>query len=96
MAERGRDFWPLPETPVLFAVAAAARGGGLAAAVAAVRSSGARRLDRRAQWVVYQCLGDWRGAGNAGRFGADRVVAAVVAEWARLGLAVSDPDDDDE
>lgn len=78
-----------PAAPVLLAVAAAARES----AQAAVQAVGAaRRLDRQAQWVIYQNLRAWHGHHDAARTGSGRALGAVLAEWSRLGLAEEDPD----
>ena len=80
-----------PVAPVLLAIADAAREGA-EAAVRAVKA--ARKLDERAQWTAYRNLSRWRQGHEAARTGADRIVLAVEAEWARLRLADTDPDED--
>lgn len=80
-----------PEFRFLAGLAAAARDAGAAAATAAVRD--ARELDWRQQVAVYGTLRHWKGEPLAVKFGADRVVAAVLAEWDRLGLATQPPED---
>ncbi len=87
--ERDRQFWDLPETPLLLEVADAARESA-DAAVRAVRA--ARRLDVRVQWVIYQNLVLWKGGNKAATTGADRIVSAVLGEWSRLRLTAEDPD----
>jgi hypothetical protein len=82
----GRD----PVTAVLFAIVEGAREGGPAAAVAAVRR--AKRLDGNAQYRAYSCLVRWRGRRDTV---AEPVMNAVIGEWRRLGLAESEPDDDE-
>ena len=90
--ERNRQYWGLPETAVLLEVAAAARENA-SAAVRAVRA--ARKLDARVQWVVCQNVREWGRDGDAARTGADRITAAVLGEWHRLGLQEEAPAGDE-
>jgi hypothetical protein len=78
-----------PGSPVLVAVAAAARDGGADAARAALR--GARQLEPQVQFSVYRNLELWRKEHTAYRFGTDLIVGQVLAEFERLKLQAEDP-----
>lgn len=93
LLERNNSTWWHPDTPVMFAVAVAARDGGRRAAVEAVRA--ARQLEPAAQWDAWRNLRTWRGHPLAVRFGAEDVLNGVLAEWERLRLATEEPDDDE-
>lgn len=85
--ERNRSWWEHPETPVLTALAVAARDAGDMAAAVKL----ARQLQPAVQWTVFGQLHLWRKNGDALRFGAERVVDQALAEWERLGLQTEDP-----
>jgi hypothetical protein len=78
-----------PGSPVLVAVAAAARDGGADAARAALK--GARQLEPQVQFSIYRNLVLWRKEDAAYRFGADLIVGQVLAEYERLRLPTEDP-----
>jgi len=98
-AESPRDFWDdrilernssrhgHPETPVLTALAVAARDAGDVAAAVKL----ARQLEPAVQWAVFGQLGLWRKHEDALRFGAERVVDQALAEWERLKLPTEGP-----
>lgn len=85
--DRNSSWWDRPETPVLTALAVAARDAGDVAAAVKL----ARQLDPRAQWVVFGQLHLWRKHEDAHKFGAERVVDQALAEWERLKLPTEDP-----
>jgi hypothetical protein len=89
--ERGK-LTGFPETPVLVAIAAAARESA-AAAVAAAKA--AKGLERPVQAVAYANLLLWKGHPEAGVTDAERVVVAVLNEWSRLRLTETMEDDDE-
>lgn len=68
-----------PENRVIAAVAIAARDGGADAAVAAVRA--ARDLTRPKQYAVFANLTSLAADRDGARFGADRVIGQVLAEF---------------
>lgn len=77
-----------PEAPVMIAVAEGARES-TAAAVRALKA--AKELTPEAAWSVYQNLDRWPGIDETRRLGADRLTAALLAEWRRLKLPEEDP-----
>lgn len=88
LIERRVALHGLPESPVLYAVLAAARES-TAAAAGALKA--ARGLAPAVQYCVYENLQLWRQSDAAGRTGADRLAAALSGEWSRLKLPEQDP-----
>jgi len=78
-----------PETPLLVVTAAAAAWDGDDAARAALRAAG--NLEPALQWTVFQNLRLWRSHADAARFGVERTVDVLLAEWSRLKLPERDP-----
>lgn len=77
-----------PEAPLIVTLAEAARDSAQAA-VKVLKE--ARTLEPAVQWVVYQNIGHWQRHDRAGRLGTDRLALALLAEWERLKLPVTDP-----
>jgi hypothetical protein len=77
---------PVPDA--LYAIADAARSGRDAAVAAVAAARAGRSWD---QWCVYLNLLAWRNQGPTRD--ADQVLRAILAEWHRLGLVVTRPDD---
>lgn len=89
IVERNSSWWGDPVTPVLFAVAVAARDSSAGAAAEAVRA--AKQLEPRLQFSVYANLQLWRKHDGAFRFGAEQIVDRVLAEYERLRLPTEAP-----
>lgn len=87
--ERNSSWWGRPETPVLTALAAAARDGSGDGVLAAVKL--ARHLTPAAQFAVFGQLRLWRRHEDAPRFGAEQAAGRILAEYERLRLPVEDP-----
>jgi hypothetical protein len=78
-----------PEGILLFEILSAARQDGIPAAVAAV--AGGRRLDIWQQWIAYQVLAAWDGKTTTAVAASGPLMAAIRAEWRRLGLRDEKP-----
>ena len=89
IAERNRSHWDFPQTPLLATLAVLLHDGDAGGARAALKA--ARGLEPAVQWCAYRNLLLWRGHADASRFGAERAVDQVLAEWERLKLPTEDP-----